>query len=131
MAAADPALAQQLCGATVAQAEEEDEEADADFAPGAEEGETISEEYDEGPVVDDERPPFADDDVAAADPALVQRLQLDTLEGGEGAEAEAEDADFSPQADSDVEEEYDEGQACAHIYMHMHTHLHLHMCLCM
>ena len=129
MAAADPALAQQLCGATVAQAEEEDEEADADFAPGAEEGETISEEYDEGPVVDDERPPFADDDVAAADPALVQRLQL---EGGEGAEAEAEDDDFLPQADSDVEEEYDEGQACAHMCTSsMHMHMHLHMCVCM
>jgi len=86
-------------------AAEEDNDDDDDFTPGAEEGELIAEEYDEGPVVDDERPPFADADVAEADPDLVQQL---------GAADDDDDAggdDFAPGAESEVEEEFDEGDA--------------------
>ena len=72
VAAPDPVVAAAVLGVEVDEADEADEE-DADFAPGAEEGEEIAEEYDEGPVIDDERPPFEDADLAAADPELVQR----------------------------------------------------------
>ena len=72
VAAPDPAVAAAVLGVEVDEADEADEE-DADFAPGAEEGEEIAEEYDEGPVIDDERPPFEDADLAAPDPELVQQ----------------------------------------------------------
>jgi len=109
VAAADPVMAAAVLGVApgggaAAEAEAEEEE-DADFAPGAEEGELIAEEYDEGPVVDDERPPFADADVEQADPDLV--LQLD----GADDDDDAAGADFAPGAESEVEEEFDEGDA--------------------
>ena len=75
--AVDPVMAAAVLGVVpdAAGAAEEDNDDDDDFTPGAEEGELIAEEYDEGPVVDDERPPFADDDVAEADPDLVQQVR--------------------------------------------------------
>ena len=97
LTSADPALVQQLD-------EAKDEEDDKEFgaAEAAEgEAEVIAEEYDEGPVVDDERPPFADADVAAADPVMAAAV-LGVAPGGvAAAEAEAEeeeDADFAPGA---------------------------------
>jgi len=105
--AVDPVMAAAVLGVKpdAAGAAEEDNDDDDDFTPGAEEGELIAEEYDEGPVVDDERPPFADADVAEADPDLVQQL---------GAADDDDDAggdDFAPGAESEVEEEFDEGDA--------------------
>ena len=106
---ADPALVQQLDA-------NEDDADDGEFgaAEAAEgEAEEIAEEYDEGPVVDDERPPFDDDGLlASADPKLVREIAA----AGDEAAAEAEspedrdDADFQPGNDSEVEEEYDEGK---------------------
>jgi len=98
---ADPALVQQLDA-------DEDDADDGEFgaAEAAEgEAEEIAEEYDEGPVVDDERPPFVDADVAAPDPELVQQL------GAADDDDDAGGADFVPGAESEVEEEFDEGDA--------------------
>jgi hypothetical protein len=72
VAAVDPVMAAAVLGIGPEVVADEDNDDDDDFTPGAEEGEVIAEEYDEGPIVDDERPPFADADVAAADPALVK-----------------------------------------------------------
>ena len=54
VAEADPALVQQLDAA-------DDDVDGADFAPADAESD-VEEEFDEGPVVDDERPPFEDDE---------------------------------------------------------------------
>jgi hypothetical protein len=63
----------------------------------------VEEEYDEGPIADDERPPFADGAITPADPALVQQLV-------QSAEDDADGDEFRPPAaESDVEEEFDEG----------------------
>merc|ERR1740136_403077 len=106
LAPADPALVQQLHyqdGGDNDDGDDDDEFGPAEAAEG--EAEEIAEEYDEGPVVDDERPPFDDADVAAVDPALVLVL------GAVAAEEEEEDADFAPGAEEGerIIEEYDEG----------------------
>ena len=63
----------------------------------------VEEEYDEGKIVDDERPPF-DNEPAKADPELIDELQKAAEDAAEGEEYEPKEAE------SEVEEEYDEGE---------------------
>ena len=70
LAPADPTLLRQLEGG------EGGEDEGADYSPAdaaAGEAEEIAEEYDEGPVVDDERPPFEDADVGHPTTATLAR----------------------------------------------------------
>ena len=101
-AAADPKLVREIAAAgdeAAAEAESPEDRDDADFQPGNDS--EVEEEYDEGKVVDDERPPFADDEApVAADPALLQELQ----EGGD--DDAAGDDDYKPGHESDVDEEF-------------------------
>mmetsp|Transcript_30119 Transcript_30119/g.82317 ORF Transcript_30119/g.82317 Transcript_30119/m.82317 type:complete len:159 (+) Transcript_30119:115-591(+) len=63
------------------------------------------EEYDEGDVVDDERPPFADAEPEAADPALVAQI--------DAAVEEEEEGEYMPIEEPEPEEEYEEGNVIA------------------
>ena len=102
LASADPKLVREIAAAgdeAAAEAESPEDRDDADFQPGNDS--EVEEEYDEGKVVDDERPPFADDEApVAADPALLQELQ----EGGD--DDAAGDDDYKPGHESDVDEEF-------------------------
>jgi len=80
------------------QAPEEDA-SDAPFVP--DDVDEPEEEYDEGEIVDDERPPFPDAEYQAADPQLV--AQIDGLE----------DAEYQPDNEPEPEEEYEEGDVVA------------------
>jgi hypothetical protein len=64
------------------------------------------EEYDEGEVVDDERPPFADAEPECADPELVAQIDA---EAAAEEEEEEEEAEYVPIEEPEPEEEYEEG----------------------
>ena len=79
-----------------------EDEYDEEYQP--QEVSDVEEEYDEGKIVDDERPPF-DDEPAKADPELIDELQKAAEDAAEGEEYEPKEAE------SEVEEEYDEADA--------------------
>jgi hypothetical protein len=88
-----------------AEAAPEEDAADLLFEAPAADDEPY-EEYDEGDVLDDERPPFADAEPESADPALLAQID-DAAEEDEGAEYEPAENELEP------EEEYEEGNVVA------------------